>query len=70
MQKAKYAVLIILMLSTSVSATAQMITLHDTAVVYNAYLQGFIGFSLFIWLSHKLLTKLEHSKPITNALNK
>ena len=66
----KYTVIVILMTTCFVGGFAQFITLSPTPVIYNAYLQLAIGFGLFIWLSHKVISKVEQGKPIVNARDK
>ena len=63
----KYTILTITMLSALIGGFGQLITLNDTFVQYNAYLQLAVGFSIFIWLAHKVIQRAEQSKPITNA---
>lgn len=68
----KYFILTVIMISMLIGGIGQMITLNQTAAIYNAYFQMTFGFILFIWLSHKLIQRYEIKtvKPITNARDK
>lgn len=72
MKNLKYVSLTVLMISLIIGGFAQFITLNGTFVQYNAYGQLAVGFGLFIWLTHKMLSWREarYSKPITNARDK
>jgi ABC-type Mn2+/Zn2+ transport system permease subunit len=65
----KYFVLTLIMVSMLIGGIGQLITLNQTAAVYNAYFQMALGGVLFIWLSHKLIQhyEIKNVKPITNA---
>ena len=69
MKNLKYVGAFILMATFMVGGFSQLMTLNDTAVVYNAYLQMALGAVLFIWLCHKAIaaTEVRIQKTPTNA---
>lgn len=69
MKNIKYIGVFVLMATFLIGGFSQLITLNDTAVVYNAYLQMVLGGGLFIWLCHKAIQATEvkmQNKPVNN----
>lgn len=76
MQKVKYIIQAILMISFGIGGYVQLATsnshvtpMSDTVAGFNAYIQIALFLTLFVWLAHKAIsaTEIKTKKPVTNA---
>lgn len=64
----KYIALTTLMVTMIIGGLSQIMAWSDTPLEYNAYVQIVIGFGLFIYLVHKMISYYEarNAKTIVN----